>query len=224
MSIVGVLGIIIGIFRPFNKNNTYPLGLFYRSLSPLLMWVDVEVRNRDIATKNHPCVFIANHQSNLDVMAAAFFCFPGMVSLGKRQILFFPFFGLFYWLSGHILIDRSNRKKAIASMDKVKRAIQEKETSVIIMPEGTRSKGRGLLRFKKGAFHTALHAEVPIVPIVISDLEKGFDMTKFKKGKIIIEFLEPIETGNYSKDNVGELSDKAREIMVKELERINSEL
>ncbi len=70
-----------------------------------------------------------------------------------------PLFGQLYWLTGNILIDRANRSKAKGTIDQVVNSIKESDVSVWMFPEGTRSRGRGLLPFKTGAFHAAMVQE-----------------------------------------------------------------
>ncbi len=74
-----------------------------------------------------------------------------------------------YWVTGNILIDRENRTKAHGTMNEVARRIHDDDLSVWMFPEGTRSRGRGLLPFKTGAFYAAIAAGVPIVPVVCSN-------------------------------------------------------
>ena len=99
-----------------------------------------------------------NHQSNYDLVLGGIIRIKRTVSLGKKEIIWFPIFGLFYWLSGNILIKRERRSKALKAMERVNKIIREKNLSILIMPEGTRSKGKALGKFKKGAFRTAIGA------------------------------------------------------------------
>ena len=78
------------------------------------------------------------------------------------------FVGELYWLTGNILIDRANRSKAMDTISQVAEQIKKNKVSVWMFPEGTRSRGRGLLPFKTGAFHAAIAAQVPIVPIPVA--------------------------------------------------------
>ena len=78
------------------------------------------------------------------------------MSIGKKSILWMPLFGQIYWLSGNILIDRANRARAFETLAQTAVKIKEKCLSIWIFPEGTRSRGRGLLPFKAGAFHRRL--------------------------------------------------------------------
>ena len=183
------------------------------------------MRNEHIMNENRPCVFISNHQDNLDIFAGAMALPPRTVSIGKRDILYIPFFGLYYWLSGNILINRSNKRKAFETMDIAANTIKNKNISVWIMPEGTRSRGRGLLPFKKGPFITAIKAGVPIVPVAWNNyILEGVNLNKWHSGTIIMEALPPIPTAGLTVEDAGMLKDKAFDIMREEIAKLDAEV
>ena len=91
----------------------------------------------------------------------------------------------------------------------------------MIMPEGTRSKGKDLGEFKPGAFRTAIMAQVPIVPIVVSKWHKNVDPNKLKAGDITIKALPPISTIGLEKKDVPDLSKKVRNQMLSAIEEIS---
>lgn len=97
--------------------------------------------------------------------------FPPWCSVtAKKSLRVVPFLGWFMALSGTVFIDRTNRSTALKAFEGAAREMQGKRQSVFIFPEGTRSNADGpmLLDFKKGAFHLAIQAGVPIVPVVIA--------------------------------------------------------
>ena len=217
------IGIIIGIARPFNPRNTkFSARLF--GWSRHLLGIEIELRNKEILDPARPCVFISNHQYNLDIVPGGFTLPENTVTIGKRSIIYIPFFGQFFWLSGNILIDRNNKKRAFMAMDVAATAIKEKNLSVWIMPEGTRSKGRGLLPFKKGPFVTAIKAQVPIVPICISSYTKHINLGKWNAGKILIEVLEPIPTIGLTADDVFDLKEKTYHLMKTTIAKLDGEI
>ena len=188
-----LIGILVGIIRPFDpRNNKVSCDLM--SYGRHILGIEIELRNKEILDSVKPAVFISNHQDNLDIFPGVYALPERTVTIGKKSILYIPFFGIFFWLSGNILIDRKNKKRAFEAMDTAANAIKDKKISVWIMPEGTRSKGRGVLPFKKGAFVTAIKAQVPIVPIAISSYTKHLKIGNWKSGKIIIQVLPPIST------------------------------
>ncbi len=76
--------------------------------------------------------------------------------------------------------------------------LKESDVSVWMFPEGTRSRGRGLLPFKTGAFHAAIGAGLPIIPIVCSSTG-GVKLNRWNNGHVIVEMLPPISTEDYDK-------------------------
>ena len=222
--ITTVIGILACILRPFNPKNirvTTQLLQYGR----YILGLKIILRNYDIMDANRPCVFISNHQDNLDIFAGAMALPPRTVSIGKRDILFIPFFGLYYWLSGNILINRSNKRKAFETMDVAANTIKNKNISVWIMPEGTRSRGRGLLPFKKGPFITAIKAGVPIVPVAWNNyIIEGVNLNKWHSGTIIMEALAPIPTAGLTIEDAGALKDQAYNIMKVAIAKLDAEV
>ncbi|KAI1393748.1 acyltransferase-domain-containing protein [Hypoxylon trugodes] len=168
-----------------------------------------------------PAVFIGNHQTELDVLMLGCM-FPKYCSVTAKKVLKnVPFLGWFMSLSGTIFIDRKNSKDAREAMAGAAREIQKKKQSVYMFPEGTRSyaKEPDLLPFKKGAFHLAVQAGVPIVPVVAANYShvlypKGL---VFKAGKIPVKVLDPIPTAGLKPEDVDELTRNTRDLMLKEV-------
>ena len=223
IGIAALWGVIVSLCRPFDTRNVKAMTNILRH-GRKIMGVKIEMRNREIMDQNRPCVFVSNHQDNFDIFPGAFSLSDKTVSLGKRSLIYIPIFGQFYWLSGNILIDRKNKKSAFSTMDAASEAIKEKGISVWIMPEGTRSKGRGLLPFKKGPFITAIKSGQPIVPIAISNYVGKLDFNKWHAGKILIEVLPPISTVGKTIDDVNELKDKAFSMMSAAILRLDHEI
>lgn len=216
--------LILSLLRPFHPYSTYIAGRLLGKGALFILGVDLEVRNRENLTKEHPVVFISNHQHNIDLFTIGQICPYRTVSLGKKSIKWIPLFGQFYWLSGHILIDRKNRSKALNAMAEVGKKMIEKNVSVWVFPEGTRSKGRGILPFKKGAFYAAIQAQRPVVPVAVAQYHRVVDFNKLKAGKIVMEVLPPIETNGMSLDQVNELKDKCHKLIVDKVNELDREL
>ncbi|KAJ9151793.1 1-acyl-sn-glycerol-3-phosphate acyltransferase [Pleurostoma richardsiae] len=174
-----------------------------------------------------PAVFIGNHQTELDVLMLGCM-FPKYCSVtAKSSLKRMPFLGWFMMLSGSIFIDRKNSKDAREAMRGAAEEMRTKRQSVYMFPEGTRSYAKDpmLLPFKKGAFHLAVQAQVPIVPVVVSNYShvlwiKGM---VFRSGKIPIKVLDPIPTTGLTAADVDELTRSTRELMLKELINLTAE-
>ena len=102
--------------------------------------------------------------------------------------------------------------------------MKKRDLSVWMFPEGTRSRGRGLLPFKTGAFHAAIAAGVPIVPICVSNTNNKINLNRWNNGHVIVEMMTPIDTSGYTKDQVRELATHCHQIMADKIEKLNQEV
>ena len=221
-SLVFVLSFIYFLFSPRNPKHVYHLSHIFGKVSSLF-GMTLSVRESDISKDVKTGVYIANHQNNWDLLTLSNAVRPGVVTVGKKSLLFIPFFGLIYWLSGNILIDRNNRSKAVGTINQVVDKIKERHVSIWMFPEGTRSRGRGLLPFKAGAFHAAIQAGVPIVPVVCSSTQH-VNPFKRKNGHVIVEILDPISTEGMKKEDVRKLSARCHEIMAARIVELDLEV
>ncbi|MGI2260398.1 1-acylglycerol-3-phosphate O-acyltransferase [Shewanella sp. GXUN23E] len=208
------------LLRPRHRDNVHMFARLFSAAAPIL-GIKVIVR-RPSHESPTPCVYLANHQNNYDMFTHTAAVPKGTVSLGKKSILWMPLFGQIYWLSGNILIDRKNRSKAFDTMAKTAQKIKDSCLSVWIFPEGTRSRGRGLLPFKAGAFHTAIAAGVPVVPVLASN-QSDIHLNRWNNGVVIIEVMDPVETKGLGKESVKELSGKMHKLMEDKLLQLNAE-
>ena len=170
-----------------------------------------------------PAIFVTNHTSALDVFVGMALCPYGGCGIGKKEILKIPFFGQAYWLAGHLLIDRSNNAKAIASMAKLSDFVKSKNLSIWIWPEGTRSMDGKLIPFKKGFVHLALETGLPVVPVMLHGAHEVWPAKtmQFYPGNVEVEVLDPIETDKWSKDTVDNHVEHVKSIMAKSLAQRN---
>lgn len=162
-----------------------------------------------------PAIYIMNHSSALDIFVAMALCPFGGCGVGKKEIVKIPLFGQVYWLSGHLLIDRSNRKKAIDSMNKLSKQVIDYNLSIWIWPEGTRNKDGKLLPFKKGFAHLALATKLPVVPVILHDAHKRWPAKSmnFYPGECQVDILDPINTDSWKRDSIDEHIEYVRGIM-----------
>ena len=170
-----------------------------------------------------PYVFVGNHQNNYDLVTMTAAVQPGTVSVGKKSLVWVPIFGFVYWLSGNILIDRNNKSKAVGTISAVADRIRKGHLSIWMFAEGTRSRGRGLLPFKSGAFHTAIQAEVPIVPVCCSNTHNKIKLNRWDNGEVIIEIMAPIPTVGLERSSVRKLSTDVHAIMKKRIDELSAE-
>lgn len=210
------------VVRPFRRNNVKLVANVYGWFIPFL-GLKVEVRGLE-NVKDHPVVYIGNHQNTYDIFTVSNAVRNNTVSIGKKSLKWAPFFGQVYWLSGNILIDRGNRTKAHGTIGQAAAKIKDKKISVWLFPEGTRSNGRGLLKFKSGAFYTAQMAGVPVVPVVISTTHNQIKLNRWNNGKYIIEYLPEFMIENDDKVTIRDAANNAHEQMKVKLAELDAEL
>ena len=171
-----------------------------------LIGLDLNVKGEDNLWAQRPCVFVFNHQSKADVVIMAKLIRRDIAGVGKKEIRKIPVIGRVMEMGGVVLIDRENSGSAIEAMAPLVNAIRDDGKCVVLAPEGTRTVSPRLGAFKKGAFHLAMQAGVPIVPIVIRnalDVAPKGDFV-FRAATVDVEVLPPVETSNWSTDTIDE--------------------
>jgi len=203
--ITSLVGLIIGILRPFHPTNSRWCAHLYGKIGLPIIGLKTQVEGLENFERNQPCIVVCNHQSNWDLFVIGSIVPKRTVSLGKKSLKWVPLFGQLYWLAGNVLIDRGNPRKAMEAMEITKEALTTKNTSIWIFAEGTRNNGKNMLPFKKGAFVTAINAGVPIVPVCCNSYLKDFDLNKWNNGTARMRVLPAISTEGYTQNDVKEL-------------------
>uniref|UniRef100_A0A3Q2LBA2 1-acyl-sn-glycerol-3-phosphate acyltransferase n=1 Tax=Equus caballus TaxID=9796 RepID=A0A3Q2LBA2_HORSE len=134
-----------------------------------------EIKGRGKLEVDHPCVIISNHQSILDMMGLMEILPPRCIQIAKRELLFLGPLGLIMYLGGVVFINRQRSSTAMTVMADVGEHLVREDLKVWIYPEGTRNDNGDLLPFKKGAFHLAIQAQVPIIPVVYSSFSSFYN-------------------------------------------------
>lgn len=145
--------------------------------------------------------------------------------VAKRELFFAWPFGLAAWLCGLIFINRMQSDRAREQLCKASENIKNKRIKLWIFPEGTRRNTGHLHPFKKGAFHVAIDAQIPILPVVFSSYKSFLDDKKkhLNNGRIIITTLPPIPTAGLTKLNLDELMQRTYDAMNKEFQLSSKE-
>lgn len=222
--VVSLLGTLLCLLRPFNPDNTRLCGRMFSFMGLKILGMRVSVEGKHHLENLSPCVVIANHQDNLDLFVHGGLVPRRTVSVGKKSLKYLPIFGQVYWLAGNIMIDRSKSQQSIDAMNAVTAAIRQHDTSIWVFPEGTRSRGRGLLPFKKGAFYMAMQAQVPILPICASNYLKDLDLNRWQAGKVSVRVLEPIPTTGLTLSDLPELIRSTHDRMAQEIKELDQDM
>jgi 1-acyl-sn-glycerol-3-phosphate acyltransferase len=184
-----------------------------------LSGMKVKVRGRENLDPLETYVFISNHRSYLDT--ATLFCYVGrrIGALAKKELLKVPILGYGITYVNVMAIDRSNRERAIQTVQAATERIHS-GISFAVFAEGTRARPGELLPFKKGAFYMAIEAGAPIVPVAIknTDILMGKGTGTAQPGTIELVFLEPIQTKGLTTDeDVEHLIERVHTLIGEEL-------
>ena len=207
-----ICGIFCLLHKPGSSQNLVIAKYFLDLLK--FEWIfgfRLDIERQDVLMKTKkPFVVVSNHQSALDAYIVVK-CSPnGTAPLAKKILLYVPIFGFVCWLCGTVFINRKKGQKAIAVMKDVGRQMKDKLTSLWIFPEGTRHQLDKIMPFKKGAFHLAVQAQVPLIPVVIGNCRDVIDCDNelFEGGVIRVKCLQPIDTSSLTVDDVNDLCEK----------------
>jgi 1-acyl-sn-glycerol-3-phosphate acyltransferase len=180
--------------------------------------VKVIVEWRAPIDKNGAYVFMANHLSTVDIWALLAALPFRVRMIAKKQLGSIPLFGWAMRAGRFIFIDRANAVSARRSIEEAKRRIRHGD-KVLLFPEGTRSRDGQLAAFKKGGFHLALDAGVPIVPVAISGSRELMPPGSYllRKGAVRVVVGEPIPTAGLSDADRDALLEKVRGVIARAL-------
>jgi 1-acyl-sn-glycerol-3-phosphate acyltransferase len=225
--LASIYGVAIAILRRDRALVARDYGRMIEKVMRRPLGIGVHVSGEENLRRARPCVFVVNHQSMLDVPILSGIFPEATVLVAKKELRKLPLFGWIYEVTGNILIDRTNNPTAVQQLREAEAAIRERGVSVWIFPEGTRGRVPGeLLPFKKGAFHLAIAAGVPIVPIVVSPVRQLFDSGRrfFQRGTVEIRVMDPIPTSGLSEQDVSRLAADVRARMTATLGRLRTVL
>ena len=214
-------GVLCSIFLTIiGKRNLaqWSTARFYYNFFSFIMGMKINIDKPELLEKL-PAILISNHQSELDIYMLGRIFPKKCVVTAKKQLKYLPFLGWFMSASGTFFLDRSNKQSAIDTLNKALDQLKTSKGGLFMFPEGTRSYSSEpvLLPFKKGAFHLAVQAQIPIIPLVVSNTSNLYSMKlfNFNRGEINIKVLDPIPTEGLTKDDVPRLTEEIYEKMKK---------
>ena len=186
-----------------------------KRLSPLWKFEVQGQAPSDIATRAY--VVVSNHESNTDPFLLSWLPWD-MRWVAKQELFRIPVAGWALALAGDIPLRRGDKASVQAMLAECRRTL-DAGLSVMMFPEGTRSRDAELLPFKDGAFELAIDAQVPVLPLALTGthdcMPKGSRW--FGEASAVVRILEPIATTGMTAANVGELRDRARSTIVQAL-------
>ncbi len=178
-----------------------------------LSGVRVKVVNPENMTRHQTNVYLSNHVSNLDP-PALFLTLPRIAVILKKELSRIPLLGYVMKMGGFIYVDRQARNSRHEAL-RAGVATLRNGISLLIFPEGTRSRTGEMLPFRPGPFTMAIEAAAPIVPITVHGaselMPKG--TLGVRPGTVTLVFHEPIETADMRAENRAELMERTRAVM-----------
>lgn len=208
-----VVALIWLFTAPFDKGR-YAAGRAFRLVGVTAMRLNGLWRFRTrgtLADPRRPYVVVANHESYADVFLIS--CFPWeMKWLSKDTMFKIPCMGWMMQMAGDIKLVRGNRDSAADAIVQCRDRLAKK-VSVMIFPEGTRSRSWEMLPFKDGAFRLAIESGAPILPIAVAGTRNAMAKGTFRflPARAIAQLLEPIPTTGLTLADVGTLRQQTRE-------------
>ncbi|MBT8470487.1 MAG: HAD-IB family hydrolase [Deltaproteobacteria bacterium] len=203
-------GVAAGLLNRSKREAINVMGSVWGDLASTAAGIDLRVEGQEHLWSHRPAVFIFNHQSGLELVLMLKLLRRDFTGIAKQEIRHNPIFGPLFRAAGAVFVDRENTAKAIESLGPAVEALRQGR-SLIIAPEGTRSTTTAVGPFKKGAFHLAMDAGVPIVPVVFRNV-----LDALPKGALVVRpavveavILHPVDTSAWTHDT---LDDEIRKI------------
>lgn len=216
--ILATLATLAGLIDPHGKV-VYRINRFWTWAILRAGGVKLKVAGLEKLDPSRQYIFMANHQSNVDI--------PILVQslarfqlrwIAKKELLWVPFIGWAMWATKHIIVDRANPMNAVKGLRRAKQSIAA-GISVVVFPEGTRSRDGQLQSFKKGGFLLAVQTNTEIVPVTIKGsralLPSG--AWRLHSGTVQVVVDQPVPIAGYRPGNLRLLSDQVRETIASHL-------
>jgi 1-acyl-sn-glycerol-3-phosphate acyltransferase len=216
-----VCGIVVIVLSFFIRSGNFmhKIARFWGKSILVVSRIKITVKGLSNIDPSSPYIYMPNHQSNFDIPVLLGHLTVQFRWLAKMELFKIPVFGRAMRNVGYISIDRSNRQSAFESLkvaaDKIKSGV-----SVLIFPEGTRSRDGKIRPFKKGGFVMAIDSGVPIVPVVITGTRAIMPKGRFRvyPGHVSMVIHKPIETATYTRETKEALMENVRRVICNNFE------
>ncbi|HEV8456314.1 MAG TPA: lysophospholipid acyltransferase family protein [Gemmatimonadales bacterium] len=211
--------VVVRLFTlPFDRPG-YVAGYLFRRIGPVMASLNPLWRfrysGRMPADPRRPFVVVSNHESFADILLISHLPWE-MKWLSKAELFRIPIMGWMMWLAGDIPVKRGFGPSAAEAIERCRRVLSRR-VSVMIFPEGTRSRTAELLPFKDGAFRLAIEAGVPILPLAVSGTRTALPKHDWRFGRSVaeVQVLEPVETAGLTLADVPALKARVRDMIVR---------
>ena len=179
---------------------------WYGSIALWIMGVRVHVEGAERLAAHRPCILTWNHVSTMEIGLIPFLMPRNSTVLAKSEFMRYPFLGQGAWALGFVGVKREKKQHAHKAIAKAARNVTNEGISIVIAPEGTRSRDGHLQEFKMGAMHLALATRAPLVSIVIHGAHNIWPRHSWapSPGDVWVRVLEPVMTEDFTLENLRE--------------------
>ncbi len=212
--LLSIATILFGLFEAHGKR-IYQINRLWTWLILRVAGISLKVEGLENIDPKRQYIFIVNHQSNIDIPVLVQALRPFQLRwLAKKELLRVPIFGWAMWAAKHITVDRADRQDALKSLARAKKRLAA-GISLVVFPEGTRSRTGALQRFKKGGFLLAVQTQTPIVPITIngSGMLLPAGSWRLGSGSVQVVIERPLAVEGFRPGNLRLLSNQVRDVI-----------
>jgi 1-acyl-sn-glycerol-3-phosphate acyltransferase len=211
---------LLALIRLFDADPVrYTTGRWFRRLGIAMTRVNpswrLHVDGVRVENPRRPYVVVSNHQSFADIPIISHLPWE-MKWIGKAELFRIPFIGWMMRLAGDIPVDRADRRSGARMLLAAKGCLLNR-CSVMFFPEGTRSPDGRVWRFNEGAFHLAVKAGVPVLPVAVEGTRDCLPKRSWKFGppqEILLRVLPPVETEGLTSEGVAALTERVRGMII----------
>ena len=222
-----LLAVIYVFTVPFDPGR-YTVGRWFRRAAMVAVWMNPAWRFRTSGVRiddpRRPYIAVSNHESYADIFLISHLPWE-MKWMSKQEIFNIPFMGWMMRMAGDIAVKRGEARSRAGALLEVRDRLK-KRVSVMIMPEGTRSRTADLLPFRDGAFRVAIETGTPILPMAVAGTRHCMATGSFlfRRANAEVRVLEPIETEGMTAQDIGTLRDQVRDLIIRTRAELQQEL
>ncbi len=220
-AVLGIVAIIVSFFSRTGDSVHKIARIWARSILTVSR-VPVRVSGLSNIEPGQSYIYMANHQSNFDIPVLLGYLPVQFRWLAKAELFKIPVFGRAMLGAGYVKIDRFNRESAFKSIEEAAQRMKN-GVSVMIFPEGTRSRDGKIRPFKKGGFVMAVDSGIPIVPVILKGTRSimAKSSLRIKRGAVEMHIAKPIPTAGYSRETKEGLMEQVRKVICENFDGAN---
>jgi 1-acyl-sn-glycerol-3-phosphate acyltransferase len=209
--VYGTASFLVSFFDPTRRRQNSVERAWARALLAV-SGVKVRVEGLEKITKDGSYVFVSNHLSYMDTPVALANIPVRFRFLAKRGLFQIPFLGWHLGRAGHIRVPREDARAAVKTMTLAAQVVRQEGVSLLIFPEGGRSRTGEMRDFKEGAAYIAIKAGVPLVPIALKGTREvlPFGSGTVRTGTVSMRVGDPIPTNQAAPHDRVRLTEELR--------------